>query len=225
MGGMVNYYVLVGDDGESLILIDTAHSGEIVGALESALPSIGRTIENITHVLITHPHYDHVGGLAALQKRLPNVRTYASAIDAPIIEKQVPPVMADPATLPAFDRFVYNQIKGGADNFEAARVDRPIELDDMLEDVPADLCIIDLHGHSNGQIGFFVRDERALFGGDVVMHMPHGITRPIRAVSPDWTAAQDSIRRVIDLSPATLLIGHGAPLSGDVSGTLRTRFG
>ena len=62
--GRSNCYLLVDT---KLVLIDTGmpRDGEAVIA---AVKSLGHTVEDISHILITHAHLDHIGSLAALKK-------------------------------------------------------------------------------------------------------------------------------------------------------------
>jgi len=62
--GRSNIYLLVGED---LTLIDTGLPGEEEKVMES-IKSVGRTIEELNHILITHAHMDHIGSLATLKK-------------------------------------------------------------------------------------------------------------------------------------------------------------
>lgn len=223
MGGFTNVYLLIADDG-SLVLIDTGADASIVPTLDRELPKIGFAWEQIRHVFITHGHYDHVGGLAAIQQRLPNAQTVVGAADAGLISKTDPQPMASPATLPLSDRLMLQIFKGQTNNYDAARVDRPVQAGEVLDDIVRGLEVIDLHGHSWGQVGYYLPDERILFAGDVVMRMPWGYTRPIRSVSPDWNAVHESIARVVALAPQLFCIGHGAPYVGNVADVLRDKW-
>ena len=52
-------------DGPGPILVDAAAPGE-TKALENALSGCGYSIDDIDHLLITHPHVDHVGGVPTI---------------------------------------------------------------------------------------------------------------------------------------------------------------
>lgn len=51
----------------SVIIADTGHKG-MNGRILQALESIGRKAEDLQLIILTHCHYDHAGGAAALKK-------------------------------------------------------------------------------------------------------------------------------------------------------------
>ena len=70
--GAVNAFLI--DDGE-LTLIDTGLA-DSVGKIGQAVASLGKTPADIRHIIVTHCHRDHAGGLAAI-KRLTTAPVYA----------------------------------------------------------------------------------------------------------------------------------------------------
>ena len=59
----VQFGGLMVKDGKRLILIDTGAGPGMKGGLIDSLKQVGVTPDQITDVLITHAHFDHVGGL------------------------------------------------------------------------------------------------------------------------------------------------------------------
>lgn len=89
------YYV--GTNGLSALLI-TSPDGHVLldgGLPESASPiaasirSLGFRVEDVRLILNSHAHYDHAGGIAALQ-RLSGARVAASPSSAPVLERGTP---------------------------------------------------------------------------------------------------------------------------------------
>ena len=64
-GGHVHAFLL--DDGNGLTLIDTLYDddGEVV---LSEIARMGRTPPDVKHIILTHAHKSHLGGLAALKQ-------------------------------------------------------------------------------------------------------------------------------------------------------------
>ena len=80
--GGVSAYLLV-RDGEVLI-VDTGNPGD-AGAIESSLTGIGRSWADVSHVVLTHLHGDHIGSLGPVMEAAPAAQGYAGAPDIPSI--------------------------------------------------------------------------------------------------------------------------------------------
>ena len=65
--GDVNAWLL---DGDEPVLIDTGvWSPGSIAALEEQLHALGRRVEDLRHILLTHDHYDHAGAAVHLARR------------------------------------------------------------------------------------------------------------------------------------------------------------
>jgi len=62
---LINSYLIAGADG-SLVLVD-AGAKRAPAALLAALDELGRAPGDVTHLLLSHAHNDHAGGLAEVQ--------------------------------------------------------------------------------------------------------------------------------------------------------------
>lgn len=207
----VNYYVI--DNEGVLTVIDIGLNAGDVQRLERELQSKGWSLEQVQHILITHAHSDHIGGLAALQVRI-NAHTYIHRLDAGVVRGSEKGPTEKPENLGFFGRMMLRIAANST--IEPARVDTELNGGEVLIDILPGLEVIHLPGHSYGQCGFWLPDEKLLIGGDVMMNFPWGLSKPLRPVSPDWNAVHESIRKVADLEPQILCLGHGAIVRGDV---------
>lgn len=206
----MNSYIL--DTGNGLVVIDTGTSPKHITLLEKGLSEHGWKLSDIKHILITHCHYDHIGGLAYLQTKI-NAPTYAHPADIPIIRGEKLPRYAQSEELGAMNRFILKIAMKR--EFPSGRVDVEVTDNQILGDILPNLMVIHLPGHSDGQIGFWLPDEECLIGGDVMMHMPFGMTMPTRAASPNWIQAKQSIKRVAEMNVSAICLGHGRPVMRD----------
>lgn len=204
-GGFLNVFLV--ERGGEWTVIDTGIGTQTVAGIQSALEKHGHALDQIRHILITHAHPDHIGGLADLQGRT-QAKTYMHPADALIARGERASSLADPATLKGMNRLAYGTMRPYRVKTPAV-VDVEVREGDVLDDVLPGLRVVELPGHSYGQVGYYWPARKVLFGGDVMMHFPWGLAMPLRMVSPDWDAAKASIRKVSQMDIDILCVGHG----------------
>jgi len=210
-GSFLNVYLA--ERGEDLVLIDTGIGTATIDGIEKALEKQGRKLDQIKHILITHAHMDHVGGLADLQKRI-SAQTYAHHRDAPIIRGEKEYIYARRENLRGLAWLTSFGMSSTTSVKDPAQVDVELKEGDLLDNVLPGLRVVELPGHSYGQVGFYWPARKLLFGGDVLFHFPWGLRMPLAAVSPDWEEAKRSIKKVAAMDIEILGLGHGTPLIG-----------
>lgn len=210
-------YVITGKDG--LTVVDTSASSKTAEKLEPQLKEMGFGLGDIKNILITHAHPDHIGGLAELQRRT-NARTAIHRRDAPVVRGELPLVRPTPKEVEGIGWKLMASLPLNPP-MTPARIDLELKGGDMLDDILPGLQVIELHGHSPGQVGYWWPEKRLLFGGDVLMHLPWGMTLPIPGVTPDMAEAKRSIRKVAEMDVDILCFGHGAPLAGNAAAVVR----
>lgn len=196
---------------QHLILVDTGSGntmGEHLGHVPRQIESLGYTLSDITHVLITHLHGDHMCGLVDDQGQaaFPKAKVYVSVVDA------------------AFWRDKRNQdkvregIRGFFDQAIAALAPYEARGDLILIEpsqyVLEGVEVVEAYGHTPGHVGFELcsQGEKLLLWADIV----HNVAVQLR--HPEWCIAFDTdgklgamsrqkmLRRVVD---EQLLIGGG----------------
>ena len=84
--GMSNAFLIEGDDG--LTLIDAGFPGK-EAAVFGAIRGLGRSPDQLKHLVFTHGHSDHIGSAAAIVRET-GARTYMHPLDIPIAESGGP---------------------------------------------------------------------------------------------------------------------------------------
>jgi len=178
---------LVGD-----VLVDAGlgmHAGGILKAVSGH--------EVTTHV-ITHAHGDHVGGSKRIVESL-GVPALCGAADADAI-RAGKPVAASP--LQALFRWMPVDVAG--------------ELGEGDEVGPG-FRVLDVSGHSPGQIALWRELDRTLICADVFLNLNFyttlpGLNEPPGLFTFDLARNRQCARRLAELEPQLVLFGHGKPL-------------
>ncbi len=76
--GFVSAYVLL--RGTEAAIVDTGQSGS-AAAILAGLDAVGADWSDVAHVVLTHNHGDHAGGLAGVLEAAPGARVYAGDAD------------------------------------------------------------------------------------------------------------------------------------------------
>jgi Metallo-beta-lactamase superfamily len=84
--GMANAFLIEGDDG--LTLIDAGYPGK-EAAVFGAIRGLGRSPDQLKHLIFTHGHPDHIGSAAAIVRET-GARTYMHPLDIPMAESGGP---------------------------------------------------------------------------------------------------------------------------------------
>ncbi len=97
--GLANAFLIEGDDG--LTLIDAGYPGK-EAAVFGAIRGLGRSPDQLKHLIFTHGHPDHIGSAAAIVRET-GARTYMHSLDIPMAESGGPfrPMRGAPGLLGA----------------------------------------------------------------------------------------------------------------------------
>ena len=195
---------------EELTLIDTGFRGSPPRII-SFIHRLGRSVDEISLIIITHNHLDHVGGLAEL-KKLTRAKVAAHKADISDSENQLP--------YPRLGRRLLH-----IPPFSILRpllYAKPSDIDIQLEGGEVisplgGLKAIHTPGHTPGSISLFSPQKKLLIVGDTLNNRYRNPRLPPKFVSTDLTQAIDSVKRIARLDFDILCFGHGKPLTKDAS--------
>lgn len=206
--GMVNCYLV--RDGAELCLIDTGMPRAADQLLE-AVAEIGAEPGDVTRILLTHADIDHAGGLSACLGAT-GATPFSSAESAALVAKG-----QSPRHLPSLIQFI------GDIFFRYPAV--PAESITVLKDgdvlpLLGGLEVLATPGHTLDHLSFYSHSANIVFAGDIVSTRDDRLQLTPPRITVDGVAARQSAQRLIDLAPAVLACGHGAPLTENITAQL-----
>ncbi len=207
-----NAYLVDGDDG--VVLVDTGIPGRLP-RIRDALRGLGRGVEDLRAVLITHAHPDHVGSAAAVIQGGGN-HVCMSPHDATVARghaaMEAPPMMD-----------LFGPLKG---LFALAPKPDPVRVDHEVTELdgsglPEDWQVVETPGHTVGHVSFLLdRAGGLLFAGDTAMVSRRGTV--VRGVMNGRSRAVDaSIARLAEHRFDAAYFGHGRPLTSGAAAAFR----
>lgn len=177
-------------------------------------------------IILTHGHFDHVGGIIELIKYW-DVPVYAHQMEIPFLTGQQSYPEPDPT------------VEGGmVAKMSPLFPNEPIDLGNNVKALPTDGTVphmpefrwIHTPGHTPGHISLFREKDRTLIAGDAfvtvkqeylykVITQEQEISGPPRYLTTDWKAAKESVIKLEKLKPLVTVTGHGIPMSGELLST------
>ena len=214
--GMANAFMIEGDDG--LTLIDSGYPDK-EALVFAAIRKLGRSADQLKHLILTHAHVDHVGSAAAIVRET-GARTYMHSLDIPIAESGGPirPLQPAPGLL---HHLLCKVFLDPARRWQAIAINQPLTAGETLP-IAGGIEVIHVPGHCAGQVALLWRPRRMLFVADAFMNVM-GLGDPIGFENLDEGRA--SQRKLASLSFDAVGFGHGDSITRDASTRFRKKWG
>jgi glyoxylase-like metal-dependent hydrolase (beta-lactamase superfamily II) len=206
---MVNWYLI--DRGGRLTLVDAGMRG-YRPQLDDALRSLGRKLDDVEAVVLTHAHADHIG-FAHQVRASSDASVWVHERDAAPGLRRFPPLRLylRPAAWPLLVHGLRNGLLATPD---AAPV-RTYTDGELLE-VPGRPRARHLPGHTRGHCALHLPEASVVFSGDALVTFDpyrrrRGPRLLIKGVNEDNDQARASLDELSELNARLLLPGHGEP--------------
>lgn len=207
--GYISSYIVV--DGDEALVIDPGTAGDPGDRISKAIKSIGlNPNSDISGIVCTHSHPDHVGGAAILKK----------STGAPVlIHSEDAEILSHP------DHFLQNRLVLDFAERMSMKVDKGplrvnykgVDADQILQDGESigvgdeSLKVVHTGGHSAGHCAFLDETRKLLFCGDEANNFPNDPRKFYVDLSGSMARKSAFLDRMAKLSIDYLLPSHDVP--------------
>ena len=184
-----NCYVAVDDLGRGAIIDPGAEADQLAEMIWE---------HNITPelILLTHGHWDHVGGVKELKKKFPEVKVVIGKKDVPILEN-------------ALERSAFGGMLNKSD-YEGLHADIEVSQGESVDAGDLTFHVIETPGHTPGGVCYIIGD--CIFSGDTLFYHECG---RCDLDGGDYPAMLRSLKRLSEIEgDYSVLPGH------DITSTL-----
>lgn len=205
-----NAFLILGDQP---VLVDTG-SAKDAPRIRTGLLEVGVTPSDLSLIIHTHVHSDHVGSTAELQAE-------ANC-----------PIAFHPADNPLAKRCDNGRLRGvglrgrimskffSHSKFNSVTSDISVYDGMSLREFGCDATVIETPGHTPGSVSIVTRAGDAIIGDVIMGGIMGGVlfsTRPnYHYFAIDFEQMKASVDKVVSVANGTLYVGHGGPLKASV---------
>ncbi len=165
------------------------------------IQSIGRKPEELSHILLTHSHPDHTGG----------VNHVAKMTHAELIAHGDETRLRRGNRLRLGDIGVSGVLPGIVPILGRSPVVTPVQDGDVLP-IGDGVRVVHTPGHTNGSVCFLDESTKTLFSGDTIFSDSKRISRSVAFPGYDAAAYRASLERLAGIDFLAVCGGHGSPL-------------
>lgn len=217
------YPVILQDEME-MILVDCGYPN-FLPLIERVAQEKGLDFNRLTKVIVTHHDHDHMGSLAEIKRKYPNIQVIASEKDSLHVSgraKSLRLIQAEQtqSLLPP------EKQEGGIMFQELLKSVENVDVDLTVKDGEyfpwcGGVEIIETPGHMPGHISIYVKELKTLITGDALAIENSNLEIAAPQFTLDMAEAKKSIRKLLKYNIEKIICYHGGVFQGDIAWALR----
>ena len=195
----VNTYVIVLNEKEAAVIDPGGNADEIIALLK-------KHNLDLKAVVLTHSHFDHIGGVDELLKAFPQCKFYAHKEEAPYLGSNLKQKQCSAFGGGGFGFYIMQSLPESVREPDVLLEGSETLFEDS-ENFTGGFKVLHTPGHSAGSICLYCAAEKLLISGDTMFAGSCGRT-DLKGGSPE--AMKESLKSLSVLPPETVALpGHG----------------
>ena len=187
------------------------------GRVLNQLHRLGRSPQEVSYIISTHMHLDHIGGMDHV-KQHSSGRVAAHEHEVAFLQRDGQKKLPNPSHNPALGTLL-------APLYSLLRPP-PVEVDILLREgsqlsILGGMEVIHTPGHTPGSISLYFPSQGLLIAGDALEYKRGKLGLPSRWFTADMAQAKDSVFRMAELDFDILCFSHFPPIRKNGSELLR----
>jgi glyoxylase-like metal-dependent hydrolase (beta-lactamase superfamily II) len=205
----INAFLYVNENNQ-VILIDCGLKGS-TPKLVKCLEALGRSPEEVSKILLTHAHGDHVGSVNNLR----NLGAFKNGVhihekDAKFLEQgKSPPMGSHTILAPVFSLFAPGIPKSNIDGF--------FKDGELIED----FRVLYTPGHSPGHCSFLNEKNGVLITGDSIVNLMSKIAYSFAWFCSNFSQCKETAIKLAEADYETAAFTHGPEIKKDARNSIR----
>ena len=213
--GMGKLNLVLAWDEKNLVLVDAGLPGQ-TDDIAKAIADEGFKAEDLTHIIITHQDWDHLGCVADLQKLAPNLKVVAHVDEAPYLDGRTVPIKLA-ARLEQYDSLPAEQ-RVFIDRWKDMQENSPITVHEQVQDrqllpICGGIEIVHVPGHTPGHIAVCFKESRIIVCGDAANISGGEIVGSNPIHTHDMNQAEESLNKIKGCNLSGIVAYHTGFLS------------
>lgn len=217
------YPVILQDENE-VILVDCGYA-DFLPMLEEAASKKHVDFSKLTKIIVTHHDHDHIGSLAAIKQKYPNVQVVASEKDAPYVSGRLKSLRLEQAEqtqsmLPPERQEAGKAFQNILRSVENVEVDMTVKDGDYFTWCGG-IEILETPGHMPGHISIYLKKFKVLISGDALAIENGNLEIAAPQFTLDMAEAKKSVSKLLEYDIEKIICYHGGEYQGNISDSLR----